>query len=106
MPWAGHLAGLSGTVATTAATGFGVVGLGVALLHKWIDFGIPYTPSAQDETIQEGIRKMYGDGVTQESLTPAQAQRVAERYSPPFGVAVMISDKMDSVAQRIFPWNR
>jgi uncharacterized protein YukE len=91
--------------ATGALASLGPLALGVTVFAGFVDATIPVTAEQQGDTYAMGVRHEFGPGVDPDHLTAEQATAMSERYSSPLGVAMMISDQMDSTANKIFPWN-
>ncbi|MBD2758114.1 WXG100 family type VII secretion target [Yimella sp. cx-573] len=97
----GAVGGAAVDLGLAAAAGSPLAPLAATLQvgKEWVDFGIPYSGESQDSTLEYVAQRDYG--VPQSELSPAQAQRIAERYSGPFGWGYMISDTMDSNASSV-----
>ncbi|MEJ1229648.1 MAG: hypothetical protein WDM88_01870 [Galbitalea sp.] len=112
------VSGVAGTVSTVAgiaapivdtaafgaaATGLGVVGAGIGAGVLFVNATLPYSSSSQDAMIKYVLQEQYGSNtpVDTNNLTSEQSQFISQRYEGPFGVAQMISDKMDQTGQPI-----
>jgi uncharacterized protein YukE len=91
--------------ATGALASLGPLALGVTAFAGFVDATIPVTAEQQGDTYAMGVRHEFGPGVDPDHLTAEQTTAMSQRYSSPLGVAMMISDQMDSTANKIFPWN-
>lgn len=94
-------AGVAATIAPIA----GPLALGVSVGKTFVDWTLPYNAESQDATYAKGAEHMFGQGADADNLTAEQAQAMAKRYDGVWGVANMISDRMDATADAIFPWN-
>ena len=97
--WAADTLGWGG------AASLGPLGLGVSVFAGFVDATIPVTGQQQDDAYAMGMRAEFGEGVDPKNPSLDQASAMSQRYAPPLGVAMMISDQMDSTANKIFPWN-
>ncbi|NLA34769.1 MAG: hypothetical protein GX868_03665, partial [Actinobacteria bacterium] len=83
----------------------GPLALGVSVGKTFVDWTLPYNAESQDATYAKGAEHMFGRGTDADNLTADQAKAMSQRYNGVWGVANMISDRMDATADVIFPWN-
>lgn len=95
----------SGALALSVAMPSSPLGWLAGIAKGFVDATLPYNGESQDETLAKGAEILFGEGVTLDSLSPEQASELAQRYDGPWGMANMISDRMDATADKIFPWN-
>ena len=97
--WVAPLVGVGGT----AVLGLSVVGAGIGVGVAFVNATLPYSTSSQDDMFKYVLHEQFGANanVDPEHLTGEQAQFMSHRYDGPFGVAQMISDKMNQTGEPI-----
>lgn len=104
-------AGLSGVSGAAGVAGMFLksahpLGMAISVGKTFVDWTLPYSHQSQDETYAMGLRHLYGRSADPSNVSTDQAAAMSKRYDGLWGVANMISDRMDATADRIFPWNR
>ncbi|WP_185291773.1 WXG100 family type VII secretion target [Mycolicibacterium litorale] len=75
------------------------LGLALGVAGGFIEATIPLGNEDYDEVRDMGSHHMFGRDA--DDLTPAQRDMLSRRYEGPIGVAHMISDKMDTTAEKV-----
>ncbi|BBZ08133.1 hypothetical protein MDOR_23020 [Mycolicibacterium doricum] len=75
------------------------LGLALGVAGGFIEATIPLGEKDYDEVLDMGSHHMFGRDA--EDLTTAQRDMLSRRYEGPIGVANMISDKMDTTAEKV-----
>lgn len=94
---------LTPVIGLAAVTGLSVVGAGIGVGVAFVQATLPYSLSSQDAMVKYVVQEHFGPQakVDPEHLTAEQSQYMSGRYDDPFGVAQMISDKMNQSGEPI-----
>ncbi len=102
-PGAAHAGGVAGL--TAGLQRLSPLVLGISALVTFVDMTIPRTQTEQNETYEMGAQHLFGRNVDVDNLSQEQTSQMSRRYEGVWGAMTMISDKMDTTAEKIFPWN-